>query len=578
MKEVREPSVNYVSASLIFRTLFRNLSFRASIPRIACSIAKSKALVGNYQPIFTTPTERHSTEGVGSNSVKRFGFSLSSTDQPPIMLNREGTRLRLKMMVVAERNRDRVVKRDVVDLPQNDQAVTVAYYGEELHGGVPLPYFSRMSPLNTDRQNKAVENKYKLLNSPIKQATPGEAQKFASSMKVATDGTSSRGKAMSSAVLRAEEIQSNLEPEFPSFVKSLVRSHVASCFWMGLPVSFCKRHLPDKDTTIILEDESGKEYNTKYIACKTGLSAGWRQFSAVHKLQEGDAVVFQLIEPTKFKVYIIRANNTRELDGALLNLDSCIKQKTGGKDNADTDAVTCNSSKRKHGKSVPLDVQKKKKISVSRLRPKARPSAEQSENDSEEALSEVMEGFKMLEFKHVKGFENFSIIVDGMPIDAEFSTEVRNKYYRLCCSQHAFLHDNLIEGMNYKLIVGIISETVNIADAIKVSVICTPRVEFANWDKTLLAFEHLGMNVEFLRVRLRRLVSIAYETDDASETRKYVAYRNEYSRADDEINNMEAKLEELKEACYGFGAYLESLKCKAESYHIKFQKEVAAPW
>jgi len=69
-------------------------------------------------------------------------------------------------------------------------------------------------------------------------------------------------------------------------------------------VSFCKRHLPDKDTTFILEDESGKEYMTKYIACKTGLSAGWRQFSAVHKLHEGDVVVFQLVEPTKFKVIV----------------------------------------------------------------------------------------------------------------------------------------------------------------------------------------------------------------------------------------------------------------------------------
>jgi hypothetical protein len=69
-------------------------------------------------------------------------------------------------------------------------------------------------------------------------------------------------------------------------------------------VAFCKRHLPDKDTTIILEDESGREYKTKYIACKTGLSAGWRQFSAVHKLLEGDVVVFQLVEPTKFKVMV----------------------------------------------------------------------------------------------------------------------------------------------------------------------------------------------------------------------------------------------------------------------------------
>lgn len=32
--------------------------------------------------------------------------------------------------------------------------------------------------------------------------------------------------------MRALEVRSNLEQEFPSFVKSLVRSHVASLFWM----------------------------------------------------------------------------------------------------------------------------------------------------------------------------------------------------------------------------------------------------------------------------------------------------------------------------------------------------------
>jgi len=35
---------------------------------------------------------------------------------------------------------------------------------------------------------------------------------------------------------------------------------------------------------------------------KTGLSAGWRGFAVKHKLANGDAVVFQLVEKTKFKV------------------------------------------------------------------------------------------------------------------------------------------------------------------------------------------------------------------------------------------------------------------------------------
>ena len=480
------------------------------------------------------------------------------------------------MVTVDEKKRHQMVKKDVVELPKNDQGVTLAFHGREVHEGVPIAQCSKKSPLN-DKQSKVVENKYKLLNSPTKQAAIEDAQspKLTSPAKVTTDGTFSHGEAISSAVMQAESLRSNLGPEFPSFVKSLVRSNVASCFWMGLPVTFCKRHLPDKDTTITLVDESGKEYKTKYIACKTGLSAGWRQFSAVHKLLEGDVVVFQLVEPTKFNVYIIRAVHLREPE----NLESCTKQKVGGKNNTYTDVVACSSPKRKNGKLVPQEIQNKKKTIVSKMEDKAKQSTGRSENDSGEAFSEIFEGFRMPEFKDLNGFQSFSIIVDGMPIDEQLSTEVLNKYYKLCFSQQAFLHENLIKGLNYMLIVGIISEIVNIADAIKVSVICTPRVEFTNWDKTLLAFENLGMNVGFLRVRLRRLVSLAYETDNVLETRRYLGYRTEqHGRLEDQIKNMEMKLGELNGACSGFGDYLESLKSKSERYQHKFQKEVAANW
>lgn len=60
--------------------------------------------------------------------------------------------------------------------------------------------------------------------------------------------------------------------------------------------------MPARDSTMTLEDEAGRHFQVKYIAHKTGLSAGWRQFSAAHKLLEGDVLVFQLVGPTKFKV------------------------------------------------------------------------------------------------------------------------------------------------------------------------------------------------------------------------------------------------------------------------------------
>lgn len=61
-------------------------------------------------------------------------------------------------------------------------------------------------------------------------------------------------------------------------------------------------YLPKKDATITLIDENGEEHDTTYLAHKKGLSAGWRGFSIYHELVDGDALVFQLAEPTTFKV------------------------------------------------------------------------------------------------------------------------------------------------------------------------------------------------------------------------------------------------------------------------------------
>ncbi|XP_057964362.1 B3 domain-containing protein At3g19184-like [Malania oleifera] len=119
------------------------------------------------------------------------------------------------------------------------------------------------------------------------------------------------------AIDKAEELQSGLESKFPSFVKPMLQSHVTGGFWLGLPVQFCKNHLPDQDETVTLEDEDGNESATKYLAKKTGLSAGWRGFAIDHELVDGDSLVFQLIKPTKFKVYIIRVDRSGDGGEAL---------------------------------------------------------------------------------------------------------------------------------------------------------------------------------------------------------------------------------------------------------------------
>ncbi|KAI3675292.1 hypothetical protein L1987_84881 [Smallanthus sonchifolius] len=92
-----------------------------------------------------------------------------------------------------------------------------------------------------------------------------------------------------------------------------------------LPKKFCDVHLPKQDETIVLVDENDQEFNTKFLVEKTGLSGGWRGFSIAHKLREGDALVFQLIDRLKFKVYIVRVHGLNGTDGSLglVNLVPC---------------------------------------------------------------------------------------------------------------------------------------------------------------------------------------------------------------------------------------------------------------
>lgn len=63
-------------------------------------------------------------------------------------------------------------------------------------------------------------------------------------------------------------------------------------------------HLPKHDTPVILVDEKGDEYKTKFLVGKSGLSGGWRAYSIAHNLCEGDALVFQFVRPSKAKVIV----------------------------------------------------------------------------------------------------------------------------------------------------------------------------------------------------------------------------------------------------------------------------------
>ncbi|KAL5057934.1 hypothetical protein RYX36_029538 [Vicia faba] len=86
----------------------------------------------------------------------------------------------------------------------------------------------------------------------------------------------------------------------------MLKSHVTGGFWLGLPVHFCKKNLQRKDEVMTLIDEDENESPTTYLAQKTGLSAGWRGFAIAHKLANGDALIFELVKCTTFKVYQIQ--------------------------------------------------------------------------------------------------------------------------------------------------------------------------------------------------------------------------------------------------------------------------------
>ncbi|KAI3894255.1 hypothetical protein MKX03_021845, partial [Papaver bracteatum] len=61
--------------------------------------------------------------------------------------------------------------------------------------------------------------------------------------------------------------------------------------------------------SIVLEDGEGLTNETIYNGVTGFLIAGWKLFSMDHKLDDGDALVFELTEPTRFKVHIFKVSN-----------------------------------------------------------------------------------------------------------------------------------------------------------------------------------------------------------------------------------------------------------------------------
>ncbi|ONH91550.1 hypothetical protein PRUPE_8G122800 [Prunus persica] len=371
--------------------------------------------------------------------------------------------------------------------------------------------------------------------------------------------------AQSSVLERAQEVEVSLDPKFPSLLKVMLPSHVTGGFWLGLPKKFCCEHLPKQDIMIALEDENGEVFETKYLADKVGLSGGWRGFSIAHKLLEGDVIVFHLVTPSKFKVYIVRSNGLDELDGALglMRLDACKKMDTG-------DTAACEREESETLEPISED-------NAIAFNTKSCPILDHSESESEDDVGfEVLDGLRLSEsvvtFEEVKCMDDFNVLVNGLIINSEFSKYILNKYYELCCSQNSFLHEHLLDGLNCKLVAGVISETVNIADAIRACNITTPEGNFSTWDQTLKAFQGLGMNIGFLLARLDQLVSLA------SKSKRFKEARLEKDQAEEEMRCLEAKLFEVKEAVNRLESEIEMLNTSSENPELVFQEVAKSSW
>lgn len=430
-----------------------------------------------------------------------------------------------------------------LQLPQNEPKTSKSVQAEVTITQLPPSYTSPPAPFTPSPKSSGKRKRLK----PSRYEFPSnnaEKKRSPSKPKAVRDPSKTCFKSDTNpTMVRAGELQSSLGTDHPSFIKIMLRSHVATCFWMGLPVPFCRSFLPKHDIVMVIEDEKGQQYNHKYIAHKTGLSAGWRKFAIVHKLLEGDVLVFQLVEPCKLKVYIVRANDSKQVDGAndLLN------------DNAHT------------------KVKARVKMIYKRSKPESLTSKLTRVNSEPRGGSPNPN----ISLQELKTFKDFRIMVNNQCIDSELSDEIRVNYYKLCTAKKELLHDNLPEGLYYKLVVGMIGETVNISKAIKNCKPNTTKEEFETWDSSLRSFELMGMKVGFLRDRIRVLEKLAFESKDAE---KYAKANEERSQNETTIKILEAKILGLKESNRKIDAILRSLEEKAERYEVVFHDKVNEPW
>ncbi|XP_043694543.1 UTP--glucose-1-phosphate uridylyltransferase-like [Telopea speciosissima] len=170
--------------------------------------------------------------------------------------------------------------------------------------GINVPR-SRFFPVKTKSELRYVKsNSYTLSDGVV--TLKSNSSNTTSELESELKKVHARNKATSNSMEKALlELTKNLPA--PNFVKSMDPSHVTRPYLLRIPPGSSESY-PEKDCDIMLEDEDGKLHVVKFLLKHLALSGGWGQFTKKKKLIVGDALFFQIVEPTKFKEIIIRGD------------------------------------------------------------------------------------------------------------------------------------------------------------------------------------------------------------------------------------------------------------------------------
>ena len=178
-------------------------------------------------------------------------------------------------------------------------------------------------------------------------------------------------------------------------------------------------------------------------------------------------------------------------------------------------------------------------------------------------------------------FINFKIVVgDGSVVGRRMlPDDLRRTYYCLCQDRKALLHRHLLKQISPTLAAGMIVETANIADGIRASSTASHE-HLASWKKTLESFEHLGMDVAFMRERVDDLLGLlGAPSSTMEEPEGYEEMKLERARAEKKVKALESRLSELNDSLKEMDVMMEMVEASARKKKDQAVRKLAtAPW